>query len=75
MLPCPFVQRAYCARPALLSLLACLLWSALTSAACPGASAAGVVKQPTEAALNAAMQGGGVVTFACDGVIPITREC
>ena len=35
--------------------------------------AAGVVTVPTEAALDAALQGGGLVTFACDGTIPITR--
>ena len=33
--------------------------------------ASGVVTEPTEASLRAALAGGGTVTFACDGVIPL----
>jgi hypothetical protein len=33
--------------------------------------ASGVVTEPTEAKLRAALTGGGTVTFACDGVIPL----
>ena len=36
-----------------------------------GAQAGGVVTNCTEAALRAAMAGGGVVTFACDGTITL----
>lgn len=33
----------------------------------------GVVSQPTEASLRAALAGGGLVTFACDGTIALAR--
>src|SRR5262245_20330422 len=35
--------------------------------------AGGVVNNCTEADLRAALAGGGTVTFACDGVIPLTN--
>ena len=73
MLSLLFSRRGVRVRPLLLPVLACLLLNALLSTCgCPPSRAAGVVNVPTEAALNAAMQGGGLVTFACDGVIPLT---
>ncbi|HEV2318124.1 MAG TPA: choice-of-anchor Q domain-containing protein, partial [Verrucomicrobiae bacterium] len=48
-------------------LLATLLFPAL-------AFCGGVVTNPTEAALNAALAGGGTVTFACNGTITITSS-
>jgi hypothetical protein len=39
----------------------------------PGSRASGVVTTCTEAALRAAMVGGGIVTFACDGTILLAR--
>ena len=74
MLSFLFAHRSIRAFPLLPSFLAGLLLNVLLSTHwCPQACAAGVVSVPTEAALNAAMQGGGLVTFTCDGVIPITR--
>lgn len=61
--------RSHCLRYGLMlgCVLACSLFTVST------VRAAGVVTEPTEAALNAALQGGGTVTFACDGTIPITN--
>lgn len=67
-LPLPWRTRVRSCCVSFLPFLALLL----STRSCPSASAAGVVSQPTEAALVAAMQGGGVVTFNCNGVIPIT---
>lgn len=38
------------------------------------AAAAGVVPECTEAALRAALAGGGLVTFSCSGVIPLAGQ-
>ena len=53
-----------------------LLLSLLLGTTLPGerASAQGVVTDCTQAGLQAAMAGGGLVTFACEGTIALTNE-
>jgi RHS repeat-associated protein len=51
---------------------ACIIITALLSSAWETAHASGTVSTPTEAALNSALSGGGLVTFTCDGTITIT---
>ncbi len=51
----------------------CLVYSLATSVLIPAAWAGGTVTNATEAALRAAMAGGGLVTFACDGTITLTN--
>jgi hypothetical protein len=52
----------------------CLVCLALSLLVCnPAARGEGIVAECTEAALRAALAGGGSVTFACDGVITLTN--
>ena len=55
------------------SSILCLLVAGFLLGTSPRSFASGVVTNCTDADLRAALQGGGTVTFACDGTIVLTR--
>lgn len=58
--------------PVAISLQTRAIFCTLALLTAVAAFGAGTVTNPTEANLRAALAGGGIVTFACDGVITLT---